>query len=113
MRKHRKFNTKYLPRSVRIKMFMRVSSVCHDKTKKKIINRSIEPQQEHTKKCHGHCDWLQCKTLSIKNSYYDRKASESLEIDMAAVSYGQDKVLNRDNRNTVTTNTWKQLFKII
>ena len=74
-------------------------SVYNGETKKKIISRSIEHQQEsikgnwsssgateHTKECHGHFDW------------------ESLEIDMAVVRYGQDKVLNRDNGNFVKTN---------
>ena len=46
-------------------------------------------------------DWLHLKTLSIKNRYYDRKVKESLEIDMAVVRYGKDKVLNRDNENFV------------
>ena len=59
---------------------------------------------EHTKECHGCFDWLHPKTLSIKNRYYDRKVRESLEIDMAIVKYGQEKVLNRDNRNFVKTN---------
>ena len=31
----------------------------------------------------------------MKNRYYDRKVRESLEIDMAVVKYGQDKVFNR------------------
>ena len=35
----------------------------------------------------------------MKNRYYDSKMRESLEIDMAVVSCGQEKVLNRDNRN--------------
>ena len=46
-------------------------------------------------------DWLHPKTLSIKNRYYDRKVRQSLEIDMAVVRYGKDKVLNRDNENFV------------
>ena len=91
---------------------------------KKKICRSIEHQQEsikgnwtssgateHTSECHGHFDWLHPKTLSMKNRYYDRKVRESLEIDMAVVRYGQDKVLNRDNGNFVKTNAWKPLFK--
>ena len=99
-------------------------SVYNGETKKKIISRSIEHQQEsikgnwsssgateHTKECHGHFDWLHPKTLSMKNRYYDRKVRESLEIDMAVVRYGQDKVLNRDNGNFVKTNAWKPLFK--
>ena len=49
----------------------------------------------------------------MKSRYYDRKAKESLETDMAIVKYGQDKVLNRDNGNFVRTNAWKPLFKKI
>ena len=95
-------------------------------TKKKIISRSIEHQQENikgnwsssganenTKEFHGHFDWLHPKTLSIKNSYYDRKVRESLEIDIVVVRYGHDKVLNRDNGNFVKTNAWKTLSKKI
>ena len=114
-----------VPWSVRIKMFMRVNvRVYNGETKKKIISRSTEHQQEsikgnwsssgateHTKECHGHFDWLHPKTLSMKNRYYDRKMIESLEIDMAVVKYGQDKELNRDNRNFVRTKAWKPLFK--
>ena len=66
---------------------------------------------QHTKECHGCFDWLHPKTISIKNSYYDRKVRESLEIDMAVVKYGQEKVLNRDNGNFVKTNAWKPLFR--
>ena len=47
----------------------------------------------------------------MKNSYYDRKVREPLEIDMAVVRYGQYKVLNRDNGNFINTNAWKPLFK--
>ena len=39
------------------------------------------------------------------------KLRESLEIDMVAVRYGQDKLLNRDNGNFVKTNAWKPLFE--
>ena len=47
----------------------------------------------------------------MKNRYYDRKVRESLEIDMAVVRYGQDKVLNRDNGNFVQKNAWKPVQK--
>ena len=56
-------------------------SVYNGETKKKIIRRSIEHQQEsikdnwssfgateHTKESHGHFDWLHVKTLSIKGT---------------------------------------------
>ena len=74
----------------------------------KIISRSIEDQQEsikgnwsssgatkYTNECHSHFEQkvlgLHPKTLSMKNSYYDRKVRESLEIDMAIIRYGQEK----------------------
>ena len=92
-------------------------SLYNGETKKKIISRSIKHQQEsikgnwsssgateHTKECHGHFDWSHPKILSMRNRYYDRKVRESLEINMAVVRYGQDKVLNRDNGNFVKTN---------
>ena len=90
-------------------------SVCNGETKKKVITRAIEHQQEsikgNWKECHGCFDWLHPKTLSIKNRYYDRKVRELLEIDMAVVKYGQEKVLNRDNGNFVKANAWKPLFR--
>ena len=98
--------------------------VYNGETKKKVITRSIEYQEEsikgnwtssgateHTKECHCCFDRLHPKTLSIKSSYCDRKVRESLEIDMAVVKYGQEKVLNRDNGNFVKTNAWKPLFR--
>ena len=93
---------------------------------KKIISRSIEHQQEsikgnwsssgateHTKESHGHLDWLHPKILSMKNRYCDKKVTDTLEIDIAVVRYGQDKVLNRDNENFVKTNALKPLFKTL
>ena len=62
-------------------------------TKKKVITRSIENQQdsikgkwessgatEHCLKCHGQFSWLQLKTLSREARYKSRKIKESLEI---------------------------------
>ena len=43
--------------------------------------------------------------------YYYRKMRELLEIDKALVSYGQDKVLNRNNGNFAKTILWKPLFR--
>ena len=75
--------------------------VYNGETKKKVISRSIEHQQqsikdnwsssgatEHTKECHGYFDWLHLKTLSIKNRHYDRKVRGFLGIDMVVVRYG-------------------------
>ena len=75
-------------------------------------NYSSSRATEYTKKCHGHFDWLQPKTLSIKNSYYDRKVRELLEIDMAVV---KDKIkcwamktLLRQMRRNFYSEKWKQ-----
>ena len=101
-------------------------SVYNGETKKKIINRSIEHQQESIK-----CNWSsleqpECQgmhkempepiwmvtpqTLSMKNRYFDWKVRESLEIDIN-FRYGQDKVLSRDSANFFKTNAWKPLLK--
>ena len=64
--------------------------------------------QPNTQRNQSHFD---PKTFSMENRYYDRKVRESLEIDMAVVRYGQDKMLNRDNGNFDKTNAWKLLFK--
>ena len=62
-------------------------------TKKKVITRTIEPQQDsfHRKwessgateqclECHGQFNWINPKTLSIEQQYHRRKIRESLEI---------------------------------
>ena len=98
--------------------------VHNGETKKKIISRSIEHQQEsirgnwsssgateQTRECHGHFDWLHPETLSIKNRYYHRKVRESLEFFTTVVRSLQDKVLNRDNGTFFETNVWKPLFR--
>ena len=113
-----------------LNMYVRQSScswgsVYNGETKKKIVSRSIEHQQEsikgnwssygatkHTKKCHGHFDGLHPKTFSMKNSHYDRKKSRN-HWKLIWWQSGMDKikVLNRDNGNFVKTNAWKRLFK--
>ena len=94
-------------------------SVYNGETKKKIISRLIEHKQESIKGNGHSLEQLNTKRNATdiwtgytpKNRYYDRKLRESLETDMAVVSCGQDKVLNRDNGNFVKTNAWKPLFK--
>ena len=86
-------------------------------TKKKIISRSVEHQQEnikdnrsssattkHTMEWYARFDLLHPKTISIRNRYNDRKTRELLKIDMAVIKYRQDKALNRDHGNFVKTN---------
>ena len=91
-------------------------------TKKKVITRTIEQQQdsfngkwessgatEHCLECHGQFNWINPKTLSTEQQYHRRKVRESLEIKKAKTSKRR-KVLNRDERNLVKTNTWTPLF---
>ena len=121
-----KTRDKLMPNSVSgvYKLTFSCGSVYNGEAKKKIISRSKEHQQEsiksnwsssgateHTMECHGNFDWLYPKTISIKNRYYDRKVIELLEIDMAVVRDGLDKVWNKDNGNFIQTNAWKPLFR--
>ena len=91
-------------------------------TKKKVITRTIEHQQdsfngkwessgatEHCLECHGQFNWINPKTLSTEQQYHRRKIRESLEIKKAKTNKRR-KVLNRDERNLVKTNTWTPFF---
>ena len=68
---------------------------------------------EHTKECHGQFDWLHPETVRISPYMYERKIREVLEINKLKTINEKDKtftVLNRDNGDYVTTNSWKPLF---
>ena len=95
-------------------------------SKKRVLTRCIEHQQDnmngkwessgaadHTKECHGQFDWQHPKTARISPYMYERKIREALEINKLKTINEKDKtftVLNRDNGNYVTTNSWKSLF---
>ena len=91
-------------------------------TKKETITRIIEQQQdsfngkyensgatEHCLECHGQFNWINLKTLSTEQQYHRQKIRESLEIKKAKTNK-RIKVLIRDERNLVKTNTWTPLF---
>ena len=91
-------------------------------TKKKVITRTIEHQQdsfnrkwgrlggtEHFLECHGQFNWIKPKTLSTEQQYHRQKIRESLEIKKAKTKKRR-KVLNHDEGNLVKTNTWIPLF---
>ncbi|XP_065640463.1 uncharacterized protein LOC124819032 [Hydra vulgaris] len=102
------------------------NSIHIGETKKKVISRCIEHQQnsvkgkwassgatEHSKSCQGTFDWLHPKTISFAPEYHIRKIRESLEVNRAKVrqKIGSDeKVLNRDGGDYVTTKTWRPFF---
>ena len=71
---------------------------------------------EHSKNCHGRFNWLHPKTLAKLPNIHKRKIRESLEINNVETKAEHDKsikVLNRDRGNTVSTNSWKPLFRKI
>ena len=95
-------------------------------SKKRVLTRCIELQQdsmsgkwepsgatEHTKEYHEQFNWLHPKTVRISPYMYERKIREALEINKLRTINEKDKtftVLNRDNGDYVTTNSWKPLF---
>ena len=98
-------------------------------SKKKVLTRYIKHQQdsikgnwepfgatEHTKECHGQFNWMHRRTISVMSNMYKRKVREALEMNKLKTLNETDKtlkVLNRDNGNYVTKNSWKPLFREI
>ena len=93
------------------------NSAYFGETKKKILTRTIEHQQdsfkgkwdnsgatEHSLTCQGHFNWIQPKTIATENDYRRIKIQEALEIKKAKYNK-KIKVLNRDEGNLVSTNT--------
>ena len=94
-------------------------------TKKKVITRTIEHQQdsikgkwessgatEHCLECHGQFIWLHPKTLSREARYKSRKNRESLEIIRSKCNISKLNI-NRDDGKFVETNTWAPLLRNI
>ena len=68
---------------------------------------------EHTKECHEQFNWIYPRTIAIMSNMYKRKVREDLEINRLKTlneTRKTFKILNRDNGDYVTTNSWKQLF---
>ena len=98
------------------------NSAYFGETKKKILTRTIEHQQdsfkgkwgnsgaaEHSLTRHGQFNWIHSKTIARENDYRRRKIREALEIKKAQYNK-KIKVLNRDEDNLVKTNTWTPLL---
>ena len=98
------------------------NSAYFGETKKKILTRTIEHQQdsfkgkwnnsgatEHSLTCHRQFNWIRPKTIARENDYRKRKIREALEIKKAKYNK-KIKVLNRDEGNLVSTNTWTPLL---
>ena len=99
--------------------------MCIGETKKKVITRTIEHQQDSTKEkwessgatehClewHGQFDWLQPKALSREAIYKIRKIQESLEVKRSKCNSSKTNI-NRDDGNFVKTNAWILLLRNI
>ena len=98
-----------------------------DKSKKKVLTRSIEHQQdsikgnwdlsgatEHTKECQGQFNCIHQRTIAVMSNIYKRKVPKAFEINRLKILNETDKtfiVLNRDNGDYVTTNSKKPLFR--
>ena len=95
-------------------------------SKKWVLTQWIEHQQdsmsgkwessgatEHTKECHGQFHWLHPKTVRIPPYMYEREIREALRINKLKTFNEKDKtftVLNRNNGDYVTANSWNPLF---
>ena len=98
------------------------NSAYFGETKKKILTKTIEHQQdsfkgkwdnsgatEHTLTCHEQFNWIHPKTIARENDYRKRKIREALEIKKAKFNK-KIKVLNRDEGSLFKTNTWTPLL---
>ena len=93
------------------------NSAYFGETKKKILTRTIEHQQdsfkgkwdnsgatEHSLTCLGQFNWIHPKTIARENDYRKRKIREALEIKKAKYNK-KIKFLNKDEGNLVKPNT--------
>ena len=98
-------------------------SVYNGETKKKIISRSIEHQQEstkgnwsssgtteHTKECHVQFTQLH-QNSAHKQQALCQESERIIGKRYGGSLYRQDKVLNRENGNFINANAWKPMFK--
>ena len=89
-------------------------------TKKKILTRTVEHQQDnfkgkwdnceaakHSLKCHRQFNWIHPKTIDREDDYRKRKIREALEIKKTK-NNKKIKVLNRNEGNLVKTKTRNQ-----
>ena len=104
--------TKLLPNSYSgvYELICTCNSAYFGETKKKILAKKIEHQQdsfkgkwdnsgetEHSLTCHGQFNWIHPKTIARKNDYRRRKIREELEINKA-----------KYDKNIKVPNRWRQ-----
>ena len=120
----RRNKTKLLPNSYPgvYELKCTCNSAYFGETKKKILTKTIEHQEdsfkgkwgnsgatEHTLTCHRQFNWIHPKTIARENDYRKRKIRESLEIKKAKFNK-KIKVLNRDEGNLVIKLTPRHLY---
>ena len=65
---------------------------------------------EHADICNCELDWERTKTIAVEPIWFRRKVREALEIRRLKTGPEQQKGLNRDLGDYVTTRTWSTLF---
>ena len=65
----------------------------------------------HYETCGCTIKWENTKTLAVEPVWFRRKVRESLEIRRLKSGPGNEKGLNRDNGDYVTTSTWTSVFE--
>ena len=68
---------------------------------------------DHTRTCTGNIDWDKASTISTEPHYFQRCVREALEIQKEQVGPRGNKIINKENGQYVTTNTWINLLKKI
>ena len=97
-------------------------SLYFGKTKKKLLTKTIEYQQdsfkgkwdnsgatEYSLTCHGQVNWIQTKAIIREKDFRKKKIREELEIKKTKYNKGI-KVLISDKGNLVETNTGAPLL---
>ena len=95
-------------------------------TKKRICTRNTEHEKavfkgdveadalaEHKEHCNCEIRWDSIQTLSIEPVWFRRKVREALEIRRLGTGPDEQKGLNRDHGDYVTTNEWNPIFNRI
>ena len=95
-------------------------------TKKRIQTRNQEHEEavfkgnteedaiaEHADSCNCELDWTKTKTIAVEPIWFRRKVREALEIRRLKTGPEQERGLNRDLGDYVTTRTWWPLFEKI
>ena len=95
-------------------------------TKKQVRTRNVEHEKavfkgdikndalaQHKDTCNCDINWRKTQTIAVEPVWFRRKVREALEIRRLKTGPNEDKGLNRDLGDYVTTNSWTSLFSKI